>query len=66
MRRFNADPHIHTDPGHGDTPENTAVGIVNSGIDVFAITDHASALLKSEKPAERFLKVKAELEKFSV
>lgn len=65
MRRFSADTHIHTDPCHGDTPENTARGIVNSGIDVFAITDHAASLLKSEEPAERYLKVKAEIRKLT-
>jgi len=63
MSRFNADLHIHTDPGHGDTPENTAEGIVASGIDVFAITDHASALLKSENPAERYLDVRKTIRK---
>lgn len=58
MRRFNADFHIHTDDGHGDTPENAAVAIVESDLDVFATTDHASGLLRNEKPVERFLDVK--------
>lgn len=42
---YSADLHIHTDvleSGriHGDTPDNIARGIVNSGVDVYAITEH--------------------------
>lgn len=54
--RFTADLHMHTDPGHGDSPQNIAMGIVNSGIDAYAITEH-------RHPSDRAFDVRNEVEK---
>lgn len=60
--RFTADLHIHTDywndrPNpiwHGDYPVRIAAGIVESGLDVAAITEHY-------RPSERYFDVKDEV-----
>lgn len=60
--RFTADLHIHTDHWndrkrpiwHGDYPERIAAGIVESGVDVAAITEHY-------RPNERYFEVMDEV-----
>lgn len=58
--RFKADLHLHTDYDeergrrHGDKPENIAGGIVESGLDVYAITEH-------NRVSERFFEVGEEV-----
>lgn len=60
--RYCADLHIHTDHNpnngswHGDRPENIARGIVESGIDVFAITEHNAV-------SDRYFQVLEEVER---
>ncbi|MBI4232470.1 hypothetical protein HY605_04525 [Candidatus Peregrinibacteria bacterium] len=62
--RFKADLHLHTDYDeergrrHGDKPENIAGGIVESGLDVFAITEHNAV-------SERFFDVCDEVERLT-
>lgn len=54
--RFTADLHMHTDPDHGDNPKNIAMGIVNSGVNAYAITEH-------RHPSDRAFDVRNEIER---
>lgn len=55
LMRFTADLHTHTDVGHGDHPKNVAQGVVSSGVDVYAITEH-------RHPSDRAFDVQNEVE----
>lgn len=58
--KYTADLHLHTDYNeerdywHGDRPERIAAGIVESGVDVYAITEH-------NRTSSRFFDVKGEV-----